>query len=587
MTVTRPQPVGRRAVRRQRDDGRRWRLDAHRPERRLAARVRPRRLRRRDRAPRSCEAARPAKASTPRLHRDQPHAGIDGGPFTFVLTEGRTGERHGDARQPRRPRAISTFATGEVDLGGPRRPRSPASARAHARLARPASTRTPGPPRAWGTKRRARVPPRIAADGDVLASWPTGMTCPWGVAVQHDGDVWLSDPEDVIDARFTTAGERAGRVQLDDWVGDWGADMAFDADRGLIWQVNVGGDNGIYGLDPGDGSVEQSRSPARRGTGISQRGLAYDPDADVFYIGGWNEGIVYRVAGLSHPTPGETLNQCNPADAGASPGWPGTARSGCSGSRPTPRPTTSGCSIRSPAKPCGASRIRTAAAFNGAGLELDAVGNLWTVGQNSGNAYLDRVRPADLQRRAVADRRPDRGDRRAGRQLDIDRHGRLDRPRCRASIGRSSSSRRTTPTTRSSRSRSSSSCPPTSRASTRVAGASTNANGDAFAADRAYGAGPFGYVGSSSTRSHRSADRRDRATTALYQDLRTGMTELPVRRAGRHVPGRPPVRRDRRSRSGRPAQVRRQHRGRRRPAGGSTCAPPPAARTSRSTGPSW
>ena len=28
------------------------------------------------------------------------------------------------------------------------------------------------------------------------------------------------------------------------------------------------------------------------------------------------------------------------------------------------------------------------AAFNGAGLELDAVGNLWTVGQGSGNAYL-------------------------------------------------------------------------------------------------------------------------------------------------------------------------------------------------------
>ena len=89
--------------------------------------------------------------------------------------------------------------------------------------------------------------------------------------------------------------------------------MAFDTARNLIWQVAVGGDNGIYGLDPADGSVEQviTGSPW---DDISQRGLAYDPDTDVFYIGGWNEGIVYRVAGPSHPTPGETLNQCSPPD---------------------------------------------------------------------------------------------------------------------------------------------------------------------------------------------------------------------------------------------------------------------------------
>ena len=36
-------------------------------------------------------------------------------------------------------------------------------------------------------------------------------------------------------------------------------------------------------------------------------------------------------------------------------------------------------------------------------------------------------------------------------------------------------------------------------------GASTNSNGDVFAADRAYGPGPFGYLGSSSTRSTSAA----------------------------------------------------------------------------------
>ena len=47
---------------------------------------------------------------------------------------------------------------------------------------------------------------------------------------------------------------------------------------------------------------------------------------------------------------------------------------------------------------------------NGAGLELDAVGNLWTVGPVHPERLPHRVRPADLQRRAVADRRADGSD---------------------------------------------------------------------------------------------------------------------------------------------------------------------------------
>ena len=162
--------------------------------------------------------------------------------------------------------------------------------------------------------------------------------------------------------------------------------MAFDTDRNLIWQVNVGGDNGIYGLDPADGSVEQviTGSPW---DGISQRGLAYDPDNDVFYIGGWNEGIVYRVAGPSHPTPGETLSQCNPPDPGISGlawnrsfGMLWEATNSETDTIWLLDPLTCEASVALP-HPDGGD-------FNGAGLELDAVGNLWTVGQNSGNAYL-------------------------------------------------------------------------------------------------------------------------------------------------------------------------------------------------------
>ena len=65
--------------------------------------------------------------------------------------------------------------------------------------------------------------------------------------------------------------------------------MAYDAGRGWMCQVAVGADNGIYCWDPATGEVQDI---ARGGpwAGISQRGLAYNPDDDTFYIGGWNEG---------------------------------------------------------------------------------------------------------------------------------------------------------------------------------------------------------------------------------------------------------------------------------------------------------
>ena len=153
-----------------------------------------------------------------------------------------------------------------------------------------------------------------------------------------------------------------------------------------MWQVNVGGDNGIYGLDPADGSVEAVVT-GEPWAGVSQRGLAYDPAADVFYIGGWNEGVIYRVAGPSHPTPGETLDQCSPEDPSISGlawnpafGLLWMATNSDTDSIYLVDPTT--CeTIRALPHPDGGD-------FNGAGIEIDVVGNLWLTGQSSGNAYL-------------------------------------------------------------------------------------------------------------------------------------------------------------------------------------------------------
>jgi len=313
------------------------------------------------------------------LHRDQAHASVDVEHFVFVLTPDRTGTGTTSLGNAGGHEDL-TFSIGEVNLD------------AGSAAVAAATTHRVAPSGAAANARSTKgifagtalaVPPAIRADGDVLASWNAGMSLPWGVG--YTGDVFLSDPIDLITAHFDTGGTRLGDFP-NPTNGEWGGDMAFDAGRGLIWQVNVGGDNGLYGIDPSDGSVSQVIT-GDPWSGTSQRGVAYDRAADVFYVGGWNEGIVYRVAGPSHATPGETLSQCAPAD----PNISGLAWNGSFGLlwEQTNSETDSIFLI----DPATCETVRAVAhpdggGFNGAGIELDVVGNLWTVGQNSGNAYL-------------------------------------------------------------------------------------------------------------------------------------------------------------------------------------------------------
>ncbi|HZM72973.1 MAG TPA: carboxypeptidase regulatory-like domain-containing protein [Candidatus Polarisedimenticolia bacterium] len=323
------------------------------------------------------------------IHKIQPHAGLDDSPIIFVLSPDKTRNVVRELTNTG-GHADLTFTIGEVNLdpataiaGSPTPRHSPVGPAANLLTSRGLTGRA-----------SLNVPASLMADGDVLASWPAvGLDLPWGVG--YNGNVWLSDPIDngdlcsfagvCVDIEFSTGGTPTG-ASFETSFGDWAGDMAFDAGRGLLWQVSVGGDNGIYGIDPSDGSVQEVIT-GDPWTGTSQRGLAYDPAADVFYIGGWNEGIIYRVAGPSHPTPGETLSQCNPADPNISGlAWNGSFQmlweatnsdsdtiflldpTNCETVRALPHPDGGG--------------------FGGAGLETDVVGNLWLTGQNSGNAYL-------------------------------------------------------------------------------------------------------------------------------------------------------------------------------------------------------
>jgi hypothetical protein len=68
--------------------------------------------------------------------------------------------------------------------------------------------------------------------------------------------------------------------------------MTFDPRTGMLWQLDVGGIDCIHELDP----VLQAATGTTIcwGAATSERGLAYDPLSDTFFVGGWNTFAVTR-----------------------------------------------------------------------------------------------------------------------------------------------------------------------------------------------------------------------------------------------------------------------------------------------------
>jgi hypothetical protein len=141
--------------------------------------------------------------------------------------------------------------------------------------------------------------PLVAYDTlEVLATWVHGLTFGWGLGVQQPLDmVWVGDlaaagGED-LDHQFTREGVATGKmIDTSDWAGVFAADMAFDVTTGMLWQLDVGGGDCIHELDPAraraTGDTICWDSPT------SERGLAYDPVSDTFFVGGWNTLSVTR-----------------------------------------------------------------------------------------------------------------------------------------------------------------------------------------------------------------------------------------------------------------------------------------------------
>jgi len=232
------------------------------------------------------------------------------------------------------------------------------------------------------------------APGDVLRHWtPAGFTLPWGVG--FNGTVWLSDPlaggglcgpsGTCHNAEFDVAGAATGLDLPADWSSAWNADMAYDAGRNLMCQLNVGGDNGIYCFNLTTGAVVDTITTGPF-TGISQRGLAYRPDDDSFYVGGWNEGILYHIKGLSYPDKGANFGTCNPPDGNIS----GLAWNPAFNIvwEATNSPTDTIYELNPDTCAVLATLAHPTPGFAGGGMEMDEAGNLWIVSQGNHSVYL-------------------------------------------------------------------------------------------------------------------------------------------------------------------------------------------------------
>jgi len=224
------------------------------------------------------------------------------------------------------------------------------------------------------------------APGDVIRSFtPTGLGLAWGIGEAQN--LWLSDAYGNQNAEFTIDGAPTGLSYSTPWSGSWPADMAYDATRNLVCQLAVGGDNGIHCWDQSTGDVVETITGSPW-SNTSQRGLAYNPSDDTFFVGGWNEGIVYHVAGVSYgDEAGSVISSCT------SPDWAISGLAYNSAMDVLWMATNSyedtiyelnpyDCTI------LGAFAPPQGGSFQGAGLDLDIEGNLWVVAQNPNEVYL-------------------------------------------------------------------------------------------------------------------------------------------------------------------------------------------------------
>jgi subtilisin family serine protease len=223
--------------------------------------------------------------------------------------------------------------------------------------------------------------------GTVLKSWTINeLTKGWGVGY-GGGSVWASDSTGLAVGQYSTDGLFAKQFPAN--FGGWPADLTYVPSRNLVCQVTVGGDNGIKCLNPATGQVVSTLTGPW--SSISQRGVAYRADDDSFYVGGWNQGIIYHVKGLSYPDAGAVIGQCAPG--GTLFNIAGLAYSPRGALWISPNASTEAITAVNPDTCAVITSVPDPdpATFSGAGLELDDTGNLWAITQGTAKSKASLI----------------------------------------------------------------------------------------------------------------------------------------------------------------------------------------------------
>jgi len=141
--------------------------------------------------------------------------------------------------------------------------------------------------------------PTLAA-GEVLGSFALQQTYGWGVGFDGDStSTWITDVGqaggDDKAHQYDKAGNSTGQtIDLSGAISLWAADGAWNANTGMMWYVDVVGfgSSCIFEVDPATKS--RTGNTICPDTGTSERGLAYDPVSDTYYIGSWLDSTIYH-----------------------------------------------------------------------------------------------------------------------------------------------------------------------------------------------------------------------------------------------------------------------------------------------------
>jgi len=136
------------------------------------------------------------------------------------------------------------------------------------------------------------------APGDIVGFFPTNLVLGWGVSRDRvTGEFWVGDlVAGGAAADLTWRYDAGGNLTSDSIDSNYGgvfhADSTFNQRTGMLWSVDVGGDNCIHELDTVN--LVQTGNTICPAFGVSQRGLAYDPITDTFYSGSWGDSVIHQ-----------------------------------------------------------------------------------------------------------------------------------------------------------------------------------------------------------------------------------------------------------------------------------------------------